>query len=79
MRLPFATRSNQLWLEKTLPPTTLVSLDFEKQIEKKLIPFIKKHNLQPANYRTLCAELVMHRASTVRTLLSSRSQKVDSR
>ena len=25
----------------------LVSLDFEKQIEKKLIPFIKKHNLQP--------------------------------
>lgn len=25
----------------------LVSLDFKKQIEKKLIPFIKKHNLQP--------------------------------
>ncbi len=25
----------------------LVSLDFKKQIEKKLIPFIEKHNLQP--------------------------------
>ena len=25
----------------------LVSLDFKKQIDKKLIPFIEKHNLQP--------------------------------